>query len=252
MSDPMTHLAGYSSAPNDQALINHTTKDNDQILLQNNPLGLTQEVFVVPLNESHDQHLQQQQQQQQQQQINNNNQPILMNRESLQHAPHSYVSEGQLLATSFAMEGVVLSSTASHQNQHFVAVPTAHQQEQQQQVATLHAMQQQQLLQQHQAQQQQQIQQIQQQQQQIQQHIQQRQHMQQMMEQPHISLQTTAALAVHDFQANPAQQHQQQLLTTMPMSPPTTQQQQQQQQLLLVSPPMLPEAQSMPMMPTMT
>ncbi|KAF9407336.1 hypothetical protein BGZ76_006131, partial [Entomortierella beljakovae] len=98
----------------------------------------------------------------------NNGQSMLMNGGSHQLTSHTYGSEGQMLPTSFAMEGVVLSSTASHQGQHFVAVPTSQQQE----------LQQQQLHQQmHQIHLEQQLEQQQQQQQQ--------QHLQQMMEPSH-------------------------------------------------------------------
>ncbi|KAG0220668.1 hypothetical protein BGX31_010734, partial [Mortierella sp. GBA43] len=147
---------------------------------------MPQEGFIAPLNDNHDQ---------QQPQPLNTSQPILMNNGVLQHSHpnHVYGPEAPLLATSYAaMEGVVLSSTAMHQGQRFVAVPTS--QQEQQQVVTLHALQQhqqQQMIQQHQAAQHQQIhQQLQQQmQQQIQQQIQQQQIQQQQIQQQQIQQQ---------------------------------------------------------------
>ncbi|KAF9118256.1 hypothetical protein BG015_006698, partial [Linnemannia schmuckeri] len=132
MSDPLAHLTGYtSSAPNDPSI---TLKENDLLLHNSNNTSniitttassittaattsnntnnglipshtlLPREGFA-PLNESHDQ-LQQQQQQQHQQQQMNNQQPILMTTGPLQHASHVFGTEGQILATSYAMEGV--------------------------------------------------------------------------------------------------------------------------------------------------
>ncbi|KAF9190970.1 hypothetical protein BGZ51_007988 [Haplosporangium sp. Z 767] len=270
MSDPLAQLTGYSSAPSEQPMLGNASKENEHLILHGNGINsamntghaiLTQEAFI-PLSDNRDH----------QQQLNNE-QPLVMTSNALQTASHVFGPEGQILATSFAMEGVVLSSTASHPSQHFVAVPINQQkeqhQQQQQQAAIHHAIQQQQqqqqhqqqMIQHHQAQQQQlhqqQQQQIQQQfQQQQQQFEQQQQQLQQMMDQPHMSMQPSTGMAPLDFQANQSQQQQQQqqqqqLLGPLPMSSPTAQQQQ--QQMLLVNPPMLTaEVQPMPMMSQMS
>ncbi|KAF9277264.1 hypothetical protein BGZ68_009413, partial [Mortierella alpina] len=139
--------------------------------------------------------LQQQQQQQQAQGLPQGLQQSVISPGD-QPNPGQYVSDSQALPGSYAMEGVVLSSTAVSNNHQFLGIPTSQQQEQQQQqqqqqraaemqhVIQQHHQQQQQQ-QQHQHQQQQQHQH----QQQMMQNHQAQQQLQQMLDQPQIAMQ---------------------------------------------------------------
>ncbi|KAF9148588.1 hypothetical protein BGX20_006295, partial [Mortierella sp. AD010] len=234
MSDSISYIPGFTSAPNDQTIrqsdnVHSLTSGINSIGDMTSTVAGTPQDGISPITD-----LQQQQQQQQQQHLQVVNQQPLMTAPEHQNTNSPFGSEASIM-TTYAMEGVILSDLPTHNSTSFASVPGVQPQEQQQQfqqfqhaVEMHHAMQQQQ-------------------QQQQQHHQQQQQQLQQILEQPQMVMQTTEGISPQSLQHNLAQQQhhqqQQQILVSLPMSPP-----QARQQAVLVNPVVSLDSQSIPQM----